>query len=142
MSLSIVEPRVQSVFIRNRNIFFRLAPGWVEMKKIAFITLPDAKYGFRLGGVPHYAVEPSELQNTLAKVIGDPENGLAVVDERFVAGNREAEGLSEDRLREIEQGWQGILLVLPSPRKPIAEDEDYAARLIRRAIGYHVRLKL
>lgn len=112
------------------------------MKKIAVITPPDAKYGFSLSGVPHYAVEPFELENTLAKVMGDPENGLAVVDERFVAENREAEGLSEDRLREIEQGWQGILLIMPSPRKPTAQDEDYAARLIRRAIGYHVRLKL
>jgi len=36
----------------------------------------------------------------------------------------------------------GILLVLPSPVKPPAEVEDYAARLIRRAIGYHVRIKM
>ena len=36
----------------------------------------------------------------------------------------------------------GILLVLPSPEKLPAEVEDYAARLIRRAIGYHVRLNV
>jgi V/A-type H+-transporting ATPase subunit F len=51
-------------------------------------------------------------------------------------------GVTEERLHELEHGWHGILLILPSPVKPPAEVEDYAARLIRRAIGYHVRLKL
>ena len=45
-------------------------------------------------------------------------------------------------LRELEQAWNGVLLVLPSPEKPPAEVEDYAARLIRKAIGYHVRLNV
>jgi V/A-type H+-transporting ATPase subunit F len=42
----------------------------------------------------------------------------------------------------MEHGWAGILLVLPSPEKLPAEVEDYAARMIRRAIGYHVRLNV
>jgi hypothetical protein len=32
--------------------------------------------------------------------------------------------------------------VLPSPERAVEEIEDYASRLIRRAIGYHVRLKI
>ena len=47
-----------------------------------------------------------------------------------------------ERLREIEHAWQGILLVLPSPERPEVEIEDYAVSLIRRAIGYHVRLRV
>ena len=69
-------------------------------------------------------------------VTADPDNGLVILDERLVAGG------VEDRLREREQSWPGILLVLPSPEKLPPEAEDYAARLIRRAIGYHVRLNL
>jgi len=112
------------------------------MKKIAFITPPDANYGFSLAGVPQYAVEMPEFERTLKKAMDEPENGLVIIDERMVSAGRDALGVSEERMRELEQAWHGILLVLPSPVKPPAEAEDYAARLIRRAIGYHVRLKL
>ena len=66
----------------------------------------------------------------------DPDNGLVIIDERLVQNS------VEERIREREEGWPGILLVLPSPEKLPPEVEDYAARLIRRAIGYHVRLNV
>jgi vacuolar-type H+-ATPase subunit F/Vma7 len=106
------------------------------MKTIAFITPPDASYGFSLCGVPQYAVRAGDAETTLKNIMTEADTGLAIIDERLL------QGIPEERLREIEQGWQGILLVLPSPEKPPAEVEDYAARLIRRAIGYHVRLKI
>jgi V/A-type H+-transporting ATPase subunit F len=81
-------------------------------------------------------VERPAADETLKKTMAEPETGLIIIDERLVTG------MPEERLRELEQGWNGILLVLPSPVKPPAEVEDYAARLIRRAIGYHVRLKI
>ena len=105
------------------------------MKKIAFITPPDAKYGFALTGITQHAVEAGETGEKLRDVMADPDAGLVIIDERLM---RE---VPEDRLREMEHGWTGIFLVLPSPEKAAPEAEDYAARLIRRAIGYHVRLK-
>ncbi len=111
------------------------------MKKIAFITPPDVKYGFSLGGVPQIVVSTMS-EELLVKTMDETENGLVIIDERLMNGGRDGEGPSEERIREMEQRWQGILLVLPSPEKPPAEEEDYAARLIRRAIGYHVRLKV
>jgi len=106
------------------------------MKKVAFITPPDAGYGFQLGGISQYAIEEPDIEETLKQALAEPDNGLVIVDERLI------KGMSEERLRELEQGWRGILLVMPSPVKPPPEVEDYAARLIRRAIGYHVKLKL
>jgi V/A-type H+-transporting ATPase subunit F len=106
------------------------------MKKIAFITPRDGEYGFSLSGITQLVVE-SLSEETVKKIMENTENGLVVVDERLMGSN----GLGEERLRELEDNWPGILLVLPSPKKP-EEAEDYAARLIRRAIGYHVRLKL
>jgi len=104
------------------------------MKKIVFITARDAEFGFRLTGLAHYAIEPEETGEVLDALIADPDNGLIIVDERLMGhGN-------EERMRELEGKWNGILLVLPSPEKLPPEAEDYAARLIRRAIGYHVRL--
>jgi V/A-type H+-transporting ATPase subunit F len=106
------------------------------MKKVAFITPPDAGYGFQLGGISQYTIEEPAIEETLKQAIGEPDNGLVIVDERLI------KGMPEERLRELEQGWRGILLVMPSPVKPPPEVADYAARLIRRAIGYHVKLKL
>ncbi len=106
------------------------------MKRIAFITPPDAAYGFKLSGVAHFVAENHEAAETLKKTMREPDYGLLIIDERMIAV------ITEEHLRELEQAWNGILLIMPSPEKPPAEVEDYAARLIRRAIGYHVRLKV
>ena len=105
------------------------------MKKVVFITPPDAGYGFGLTGVVQYVTRKDEVNDVLKEPLGEPETGLVIIDERLI------DGIPEERLREIEHGWHGVLLVLPSPEKPPPEAEDFAARLIRRAIGYHVRLK-
>ena len=72
----------------------------------------------------------------MSKAMKDPENALIVVDERLIAG------IDDIRLREIERTWPGIVIILPSPVAAPGELEDYAVKLIRRAIGYHVRLRL
>jgi len=106
------------------------------MKKIVFVTCPDAEYGFKLTGVNHQVAKEEELEDVLKKLMAEPETGLVVVDERLIRG------VAESRLREMEKKWYGMLLVLPAPEKYGVELEDYAMRLIKRAIGYHVRLKL
>lgn len=107
------------------------------MKRIAFITPPDSEYGFSLTGISQHIAEMKDTKEMLEKIIADPDTGLVIIDERL------AMGLAAEQLREIERGWHdGVLLVLPSPEKPPEEIEDYATRLVRRAIGYHVRLKV
>lgn len=106
------------------------------MKNIVFITARDAEQGFRLTGLAHYVAECEEAGGVLDTLIEDPDNGLIVIDERLLLNG------IEERMRELEGKWNGILLVLPSPEKVPPEAEDYAARLIRRAIGYHVRLNV
>ncbi len=105
-------------------------------KKIVFLTPQDGEYGFGLAGVQQVVAGEANAEEILKKTMADPAAGLVVLDERLLAI------VTEDRVRELEQGWHGVLLVLPSPEKPPPEAEDYAARLIRRAIGYHVRLNV
>jgi vacuolar-type H+-ATPase subunit F/Vma7 len=113
------------------------------MKKISFITPPDASYGFGLTGLPQTAVEAADAEETLQRSMADPDVGLVVIDERLMSRGQTGQGMTHDRIQELEQGWHGgILLVLPAPEKPPEDVEDYTSRLIRRAIGYHVRLKL
>jgi vacuolar-type H+-ATPase subunit F/Vma7 len=106
------------------------------LKKIAFITPGDAEFGFRLTGTDQYIADKGNFMNVLKGTAADPDTGLIIIDERLI--NSENEALMKD----IERSWHGILLVLPSPERAGAEIEDYASRLIRRAIGYHVRLNI
>lgn len=104
------------------------------MKKVIFITTPDAEYGFSLAGITQHTSHGDDAWALLKEVVTRPETGLVILDERLV------KKISEERLQEVEQGWHGILLVLPAPERKGVMREDYAARLIQRAIGYHVRL--
>lgn len=106
------------------------------MKKIVFITPADAEFGFRLTGTDQHIADKGNLMTVLKDTAADPDTGLIIIDERLMSS--ETEGMMKD----IERSWHGILLVLPSPERAGAETEDYASRLIRRAIGYHVRLNI
>lgn len=106
------------------------------MKKIIFITLRDAEYGFRLAGVEQLVAEETDIDAVLQKAMREPDAGMIAVDERLLRN------YPLERLKDTERSFQGVFLVLPAPARPAPEAEDYASRLIRQAIGYHVRLKL
>lgn len=106
------------------------------MKKIIFITPADAEFGFSLTGAGQYVADEVHVTDVLKSAMDEPDSGLIMIDERLVNSG------TEEEIKEMERAWHGILLVLPSPERPVAEIEDYASRLIRRAIGYHVRLKI
>jgi V/A-type H+-transporting ATPase subunit F len=40
----------------------------------------------------------------------------------------------------MERRWPGLVVMLPAPREGARVEEDYVLRLIRRALGYQVRL--
>jgi V/A-type H+-transporting ATPase subunit F len=105
------------------------------MKGVVFVTPKDARYGFSLAGVTQLVVEAQEAEATLEKMLADLATGVVVIDERLL------EGVGEERLRELERRWYGVLLVLPAPSGEEEREGDYFERLIRRALGYHVRLK-
>lgn len=106
------------------------------MGKIIVITPEDAAFGFRLAGAVHYVSRREDLEKTLLNARGDPDAGIAIIDERLL------EDRSEENVKEIETMWKGIFIVLPSPVRRGPDTEDYAARLIRRAIGYHMRVQI
>ena len=104
------------------------------MKRVVFITPPDARDGFRLGGTVQLVAMPGEAEALVRSSLDDPENGVVAVDERLLPE------IGDERFRELERRWFGILVVLPAPGAA-GETADYALRLIRRAIGYQVRLQ-
>jgi V/A-type H+-transporting ATPase subunit F len=106
------------------------------LRRIVFVTPPEAEYGFGLSGLTQYTAREGEVEIVVLRIVEEIEMGLIIIDERLLAY------ISDDRLREIERAWGGIIITLPSPLKPRVEIEDYVARLIKRAIGYHVRLRI
>ena len=106
------------------------------MKRIVSITPRDARFGFSLAGGTQLLATPEEAESVIQQTMGDPECGTAIVDERLLTV------MGEERFRELERKWSGVLIVLPSPERAEKGEEDYAERLIRRVIGYHVRVQL
>lgn len=104
------------------------------MKKIVFITPPDARYGFSLAGVTQIIAAPEQAEAAVGQTMADPDCGVLVLDERLL------EGGDEERLIEMDKRWAGVLVILPAPEPGGQMAEDYAQRLIRRVIGYQVRL--
>ena len=104
------------------------------MKKIIFLTPHDARFGFNLAGVYQRTSDPAGAESSLAKIIQESEAGLIAIDERLVRA------ISEEKFREMEKHWAGIIMVLPAPETDEVVEEDYALNLISRAIGYQVRL--
>lgn len=106
------------------------------MKKVLFITEKDALHGFQLAGAGQVtATEADDVGSVLWRAMEEPDVGLIAIEERLVGK------IGDKALRDMENRWGGILVVLPSPEKPGVVAEDYALALIKRAIGYHVRLK-
>ena len=76
------------------------------MKKIVFITLGDAEFGFQLTGAIQHVAEKENLMDVLNNVTSDPDAGLLVVDERLLAGSNDQmqrkSGMVQDSQRIIK----------------------------------------
>jgi len=105
-------------------------------KRIIFFTTIDAMYGFNLAGFEQHVCTSEELETLLDQFVTRAEYGLYVIDERLVTESM------DKRLREIEQGSDLIFVIMPAPLEFETKREDYAQRLLRKAIGYHIKLNL
>ena len=105
------------------------------MNRIVVLTPSDADNGFACGGALQHAVPPGRTAATLQQALEEAGSGVVILDERLVAE------IGEELLHEQEERWPGVLVVLPAPGGSGVE-EDYATRLIRRAIGYQVKVRI
>jgi V/A-type H+-transporting ATPase subunit F len=104
------------------------------MNKIIVITPPDARNGFACCGALQQAVQAGEAFEVLERMTVEADSGVIILDERLIPA------IGEEQLRAVEKRWPGVLVILPAPVRT-AGGEDYALRLIRRAVGYQVRVK-
>jgi vacuolar-type H+-ATPase subunit F/Vma7 len=104
------------------------------MNRIVALTPADADNGFACCGAVQHAVAPGRAAEILERALNESRNGVVILDERLL------EEVGEEMLHSLEQRWPGVLVVLPAPGVSRA-GEDYAMRLIRKAVGYQVKVK-
>lgn len=97
----------------------------------------SVSFGFRLAGLrPHAAGGPADAARLLAELTEDDRWGVILVQEDLVPDPTSA---SRRRLRT------GLPLIIPFPGpsrdRPPGEAEAYVTELLRRAVGYRVRLR-
>lgn len=105
------------------------------MTEVVFITPVDARFGFSLAGTMQLTVAEEQAEELLRQTVADSDVGVVVIDERLV------KAIDAKHYSELEEGWRGLLVTLPAPERETVE-EDYLQRLIKRALGYHVRLQI
>ena len=106
------------------------------MKKVLVFAPAQPASGFAIAGVMAREAASTPLPQLLDAAVGDSSVGVLAIDERLI------DPPTQERLREIERRWRGAVVIVPSPGKPARPEDDYARRLIRRAIGYQVRVQL
>lgn len=108
------------------------------MPKLVIITDPESAQGFRLAGVEvAEAKNPAEAQKHLISLINDDTSGIIAVSENLM-------GAVDEQIREkIDKIYRPIVVPIPSQKKlEMAEaHRKYLAQLIRRAVGFDIRLR-
>jgi V/A-type H+-transporting ATPase subunit F len=108
------------------------------MYKIVVITDPENAYGYRLAGVDVVPVKSTEeARKELSLLINDDRSGIIAVSEDFI------EAMGERIAEKIKRIYRPIVIPIPSGRHLKVTDErrEYLASLIRRAIGFDIRLR-
>ena len=105
------------------------------MMRIVFFTPERPPYGFSAAGFEQLLTDSRSALGAMQQAVAEVDVGVVIVDERLL------EGIDDQTLQQLQQGWRGILLVLPTPTGALPVEEDYLQRLIRRALGYHVRIR-
>ncbi len=105
------------------------------MKRIIFITPQVPPYGFASAGFEQLMTGREQAEEKLLQTADEADVGVIIIDERLL------EGVDGERLRKLHEQWPGVLLVLPTPAGALPVAEDYLQQLIRRALGYHVRIR-
>jgi V/A-type H+-transporting ATPase subunit F len=101
------------------------------------VTRPGRGLGFRLAGAQVEEVAPGEVAERCRALLADRGLGVVAMDEELLGE------LPESVLERT--GREGIPVLLPFafPARWAegGRGEEYVAALIRRAIGYHVKIR-
>lgn len=103
--------------------------------RVCFLTDQDISTGFRLGGADVVAVKNEEdCLRAFQELLQDSRIGLIVIQENFLPS------IEREYSRKLKQRDWPLIISYPSPR-PIGEEKDHIAEMVKEAIGYYVKLR-
>lgn len=108
------------------------------MARIVFLTDHENSIGFRIAGADTVVVgSPTEAAGLLTDALEKGEAGLVAINEELWSG------LEERLQRRAERSNAPIVVPIPTARAVSAweKEEEYIVKMIRRAIGYQLRIK-
>jgi len=111
------------------------------LSRILALVRPDLGSGFSLAGIEVGAVaDARELRSALREAVSGTRYGMVIVEEELMAG------LEESDRAAFSSVTVPLIIEVPGALEwkegPAAPTEDYVARLIRRAVGYQLNIKL
>ena len=118
------------------------APGAMEKGRshaaqgLVVAVRPGDALGFRLAGAAVDEIPPGEEASAFRRLVADPHTGVLAVEEELL------HEVPERVLRRARDGGLPVILPFALPRRWGEEGRGraYVAALIRRAVGYAVKL--
>jgi V/A-type H+-transporting ATPase subunit F len=108
----------------------------VPTRALRVVTRPGEGAGFRLAGVPVEEVEVGDEAARFRELTADPSLGVLAIETRVF------EEVPEALARQVSARPFPVVLPFTLPRAAeTGGGRAYVAALIRRAIGYHVKLE-
>ena len=109
--------------------------------KVLAISEKELARGFELAGVETWTVsDAKQASQALAKIISSGEYGIVIMEEKL------SSGLDKQVTTALSQSDGPMLVSIPAELRwcdtEKLPDDDYVARLIRRAVGYQLNIKL
>lgn len=103
---------------------------------VRVLCRPDVATGFALAGVAvDTATADADAARQLAGLLGRRDLGVLLVEDRIY------QALPEDARRLADRSTLPVVVPFPSPSwEAMPPAEEYVVELLRRAIGYRVRL--
>ena len=108
------------------------------MARLTVITDPDTALGFRLAGIEVTEVtDVDEAVERLRALLRAKETGIVLYNEEYRSA------LPEPSQAAMEESLTPIFFAIPVARTGRISErrEEYLARLLRRTIGYQVKIK-
>ena len=109
----------------------------MKPKRLAVITSPGLSAGFALAGVPVVeAADGRDAASRIQRAVEEMNAGVVIIDEPLYAD------LPEDFRRALNRSATPVVIPVPGPDwAEGASAHEYIVEILRRAIGYRVRLQ-
>ena len=111
------------------------------MSKVLAIVRADLGAGFALTGIEvSRAADAAAARDALEAAVGGGAYGIVIVEEELLGG------IDEESRKSLTAATIPLVIVVPGEmlwrEAEHAPADDYVARLIRRAVGYQLNIRL